>query len=532
MYSNPTTKLNTSTVSYTHSIHSIQRSNDESGKNNGFDDKNDNNNNQRTEGGDRKEIRNNHYYYNAETNETQLNCNYTNYMMYNNDYGSKSVNQAQSSIFSQNLHNPSKTENRSIENTMALLPNNSFICELQDLPTESFFYDEKGNADMDYNFIENNSYCSDEVQVFSSVPQTRFQVIKNIETIIFNIISNIIEGYPPRFQFHSRVSNKGVVFDNLLGFRLLLNKSITRVDMLKSPRRFMIIMRTLELIFELLRRNIYATKRDIYYLDQELFKDQSEVDIAIDDIACMIQVSRLRLHCVASTKGLVIGDIRVRYFSDEQEHTKLTSEWTQLSNMESSTLIPYHVQDIQDLISDAKFVLIIEKEAIFQRLVQDEFHLKYPCILLCGIGYPDVISRNLVCHLEKLLKKPIFCLVDCDPYGFDILCCYKYGSRACAFDSESLTAPSIQWLGLFPSDILQFHISKHCLSPLAACDIQKLEKQLSAPFLHSPELQTWRQELELMRQVQLKAEIQSLNSCHGMNFLQSVYLRTKLASFN
>ncbi|KAJ3110832.1 endodeoxyribonuclease [Phlyctochytrium bullatum] len=49
---------------------------------------------------------------------------------------------------------------------------------------------------------------------------------------------------------------------------------------------------------------------------------------------------------------------------------------------------------------------------------------------------------------------PMLCLVDCDAHGINILCCYKYGSKAMAYDRENLACPSLAWIGLLPHEAL------------------------------------------------------------------------------
>ena len=46
------------------------------------------------------------------------------------------------------------------------------------------------------------------------------------------------------------------------------------------------------------------------------------------------------------------------------------------------TLIPNMFQQVLEAKTNAKFVLIVEKEATFQRLIDDNFTLKYPAILI------------------------------------------------------------------------------------------------------------------------------------------------------
>lgn len=128
----------------------------------------------------------------------------------------------------------------------------------------------------------------------------------------------------------------------------------------------------------------------------------------------------------------------------------------------SGTLIPHIVcLPNVELRSSAKYVLLIEKDATFQRLlnenvldelsdslivtVSDFFCLNFLPLLLVhvlkeywnwclywnflqGKGFPDINTRMLINKLNKNLKLPILALVDADPFGIAIMCVYRFGS--------------------------------------------------------------------------------------------------------
>jgi DNA topoisomerase VI subunit A len=50
-------------------------------------------------------------------------------------------------------------------------------------------------------------------------------------------------------------------------------------------------------------------------------------------------------------------------------------------------------------------------------------------------------------------RVPILALVDADPYGLDILSVYKYGSVAMRHENGRLAAGSIEWLGVWSSEL-------------------------------------------------------------------------------
>ncbi|RWW01138.1 hypothetical protein GW17_00035839 [Ensete ventricosum] len=73
-----------------------------------------------------------------------------------------------------------------------------------------------------------------------------------------------------------------------------------------------------------------------------------------------------------------------------------------------------------------------------------------------------------LCLLVEHLHLPVYCLVDCDPYGFDILMVYRFGSMQMAYDANLLRVPEISWLGVFHSDLQKYHLPDRCLLKLTA----------------------------------------------------------------
>ncbi|NXT87484.1 SPO11 protein, partial [Anhinga rufa] len=180
----------------------------------------------------------------------------------------------------------------------------------------------------------------------------------------------------------------------------------------------------------------------------------------------------------------------------------------------------------KDLISHAKFMLIVEKDATFQRLLDDDFCNKLsPCIMITGRGVPDLNTRLLVRKLWDAFQIPIFTLMDADPHGVEIMCIYKYGSLSMSFEAHHLTVPSIKWLGLLPSDLKRLNIRKDALIPFTKQDQNKLASIQKRPYIACQPM--WKKELEMMAASKLKAEIQVLTSISS-DYLSRVYLPNKL----
>ncbi|XP_046897163.1 meiotic recombination protein SPO11 isoform X5 [Hypomesus transpacificus] len=304
-----------------------------------------------------------------------------------------------------------------------------------------------------------------------------------------------------------------------IGLQMSWRRSVTTVrsDCSSSVTKFAHILKVLSTIYKLVQSNSYATKRDIYYNDTQLFGSQRIVDSIVDDLSCLLRIPRRKLHVLATSKGLISGAL-----------CYLEEDGTRVDCSSSSTAVPVssNVGGIRNIVSSAKFVLIVEKDATFQRLLDDDLCSKlFPCIMITGKGVPDVNSRLMVRKIWDSLHIPIFALVDADPHGIEIMCIYKYGSVAMSFEAHSLTVPSVMWLGLLPSDLQRLRVPEDALIPLTQRDENKLSSLLKRPYLTCQP--AWQREMELMQQNKVKAEIQSLASI-APGFLPQVYLPNKL----
>ncbi|XP_030277986.1 meiotic recombination protein SPO11 isoform X2 [Sparus aurata] len=318
-------------------------------------------------------------------------------------------------------------------------------------------------------------------------------VLTRIENIILGIVTSLSKDEAPVLALPNRSSWANVSFDSAIGLQMSSGSSVTtiRSDCALSVAKFAQILKILLVIYRLVQSNSYATKRDIYYNNTQLFGSQKTVDGIVDDISCMLKVPRRSLHVFATSKGLISGDL-----------CYIEEDGTRIDCHSSSA------------------------DATFQRLLDDDFCTKLsPCIIITGKGVPDVNSRLMVRKLWDTLHIPIFALVDADPHGIEIMCIYKYGSVAMSFEAHSLTVPSVMWLGLLPSDLQRLRVPADALIPLTSTDENKLTSLLKRPYLTSQP--DWQKEMELMQQTKVKAEIQSLAAI-APDYLTSIYLPNKL----
>lgn len=266
----------------------------------------------------------------------------------------------------------------------------------------------------------------------------------------------------------------------------------------------------------------------------------------------MLEAPRSSLHIMATSKGLVAGNLT---FINLEDGTVVDCGFRHSSRRGSSQLehgsgggvggggelVP---QDVSRESLELRcpggtdFVLVVEKDATFQALLQEGFLAVFDnAVMVTGKGVPDLSTRRLVHRLWAELGLPVFILVDADPFGIEIMCTYKFGSLAlvwCGDDGPMSATPGAKWIGLHPTDFE--HLDADQLSDLTEVDKAKWRALYSRPYVvgcarergrhpddddddddrgiggGDPEAAMLREQLDAMATWGKKAEIQSLPS--------------------
>ena len=354
-------------------------------------------------------------------------------------------------------------------------------------------------------------------QIVEVVEMNSTEVMEGIENVAIKIAHQVLAKQGFQLDIPSRTNSNQIyvpewdriVLGDKCGTRNFLN--------VKESRKAAITTRVLQLIHAVLIKRIHITKRDLFYTDVKLFVDQTESDGVLDDVATMIGCTRSNLHVVASDKGLVVGRISFYEDGDFIDCTKMGV---------GGKAIPPFIDKIENIESDAEFILLVEKEAAYMRMAEDRFYQRYPCIVITAKGQPDVATRMFLSRITAELQIPVLALVDSDPYGLKILSVYLSGSKNMSYDSASLTTPDIKWLGLRPSDLDKYDLPEQCRLPMTDKDIKTGKELIQEAYIkqNHPE---WVKELERMVKTKEKAEIQALSS-FGFQYITEVYLPRKL----
>lgn len=344
------------------------------------------------------------------------------------------------------------------------------------------------------------------------------EILNRIYELIDSIIEMIYDTGKPSIELPSRASSN-IIWDEENDL-LLLGKQIMEKQFhsLTSVADITRLMRVLEIIDELLVKDIHATKREIYYSDVKLFMDQKNSDKSIEDISTMLYTTRNATHIVAAPKGTCVGRLRIRDKNDIIDLEGLGSGGWTISPM---------LDNIEILESDAEFILVIEKDAAMLRLSEARFWKKYPCILLTAQGVGNVAVRSFLKRLSKELNLPVFSLVDSDPYGHYIHSVYLRGSKRLSYESPFLATPNIKLLGVLTEDLDKYNIPDDCRIPMNKTDIKRTQDLLNEDFIKKNK--RWEEDLRLALKMKVKAEIQALSS-HGFEFLTDQYIPEKLTT--
>ncbi|CAO1408922.1 unnamed protein product [Diamesa hyperborea] len=337
--------------------------------------------------------------------------------------------------------------------------------------------------------------------------------IKNqIEKLIYSLLQSLVYQKPMIMKVKNKSSwNDCTIKNNILSQREANQKfksiSLTNKN---SERYFTVVLHILCEIYKLLSQNSTCTKRELYYRDVELLQNMGTVERALNDISLLFNVQPWELGVFSSSKGLVAGNLRIINANNVLDFTNAPGS------------VPHDTSEIIRFETNAKFVLVVEKDTVFQRLVDDKVFQKIDAsiILITAKGYPDVNTRLLLKKMSLMLKIPIYILVDADPHGIEIMCTYKYGSLAMSHNSENLAVPSMVWLGILPSEIDRLDITTIAMTKR---DEKKATEMLKRPYIN-PVLKS---ELQILLNRQVKAEIEGIYH-FSINYMINEYLPNKI----
>ncbi|MET1160754.1 MAG: DNA topoisomerase IV subunit A [Thermoprotei archaeon] len=397
----------------------------------------------------------------------------------------------------------------------------------------------------------------------------------------------IIEGRKPTLILPKRVLSN-TIYDEKNKL-LLLGPEMQRRSFLdvNEARKFMQTLLMASIIYEALVNDEYPTIRDLYYRGkhtityrdpsgklhhENTWDEQRESDSVIRDLEVYLGLLREELLILSKEKGKVVGNLVIKSGDDKIDLSKMGHG-------------AYAIEPTPDLIEfidvDAEYVLVVEKDAVFQQLHRYGFWKKHKAILVTSAGQPDRATRRFVRRLNEELKLPVYILTDSDPYGYYIYSVFKIGSITLSYESERLATPSAKFIGVMMTDIygdepfrkihdklsleeipksrfeklpkkkpylseserrnyvikakvkdieraielVGYHVAEACLEDKnIKAKIRKKEGLMGYPWFHTPE---WIRELCIFFKTLSKLEIEAMAS-KGLKFLADKYIPEKI----
>ena len=347
--------------------------------------------------------------------------------------------------------------------------------------------------------------------------EARKRALKLFRERFMEILRQLERGENPTLVLPKRTL-QNTIYDEKRKLLLLGPEKLRRSFFdLHEARKFMQTLLMARIIYEALERNEYPTIRDLYYrgkhtivvkgfdrrpIEENTWDEQRESDAVIRDIEVFTGMLREEMLILSKEKGKVVGYMKIRSGNDVIDLSKMGHG-------------AYAIEPTPDLIEfidvDAEYVLVVEKDAVFQQLHRIGFWRKHKVILITSAGQPDRATRRFVRRLNEELKLPVYILTDADPYGWYIYSVFKIGSITLSYESERLATPSARFLGVSMTDIFGYGSKKPYLS--------EAERRLRTP--------KWKVERDIFLKKKAKLEIEALTS-KGLRFLADKYIPEKI----
>ncbi len=342
--------------------------------------------------------------------------------------------------------------------------------------------------------------------------------------------NTILKHSLPELKFPVR-SLANVEYDVKKGYFELGKGRKARALSVNTVRTFAQTLRLMAVSKEMVENDDFATKREAYYVSKNWgdakFNDQPESDTVLDDIEALASLeglSREHLRYRPEEHGGALAGELVVIDRDRTTGQEIRIDCARMGT--GAYTIPSSVEHLR-FETKARFILAIETGGMFERLNQHNFWRSANCILISMGGVPSRAQRRFIRRLCEEKKLPVYCFVDCDPYGIgNIYRTLKVGSGNAAHINRLFCVPEARFLGVTPQDIIDFKL-EDATHKLLEVDIKRAKDALkNDPFFqaHKP----WQQAIEQLLKMGVRAEQQALAKW-GLNFVLEEYLPRKLA---
>lgn len=343
-------------------------------------------------------------------------------------------------------------------------------------------------------------------------------VMEEIKTIARDIYNDISKQKNPHVTMPLR-SLANVEYDLKEGFFELKGKEKKRTLTAATIKTFAQTLLLMNESKKLAKIKDTASKREAYYISKNWgaagFKEDAEAFTVMDDIEAMLGVNREQMGFIPEEKGgAVAGKLTIVDGKDNIDCTKFGA---------GAYSIPSTVEHLH-FDTKAKFILVVETSALFQRLNNHKYWETANCIIVAMGGVPTRATRRFVRRLSDEKSMPVYVFTDGDPYGYlNIYRTFKVGSGNAAHINEYFCVPNAEFMGVTPQDIIDYKLPTH---PLQDQDLKRIKDGMkNDPFVQQHK--KWEKALLQMAKMKVRSEQQAFAKA-GLNYVIDEYIPAKL----
>jgi DNA topoisomerase-6 subunit A len=253
--------------------------------------------------------------------------------------------------------------------------------------------------------------------------------------------------------------------------------------------------------------------------DEKTFDGQDESDTVLEDLEVSLGALREELHVFAKKRGTMVGNITVVDNGDEIDCRRMGTGGYAIPSICEPSVIQFKK-------CEADFILHVEKDTVWSRFNEDRFWETHNCILTEGSGQPPRGVRRLLRRMHDELGLPVYCLLDCDPWGHYIYSVIKQGSINLAFESQRMAVPDAKFLGIRATDYERCELSNDVKIALNDRDIARAKQIVNYPWFKNK--RPWQKEIKQMLGNGFKMEVESLIT-KDISYVTETYVPQRLS---
>ncbi len=344
--------------------------------------------------------------------------------------------------------------------------------------------------------------------------------LQQLGNLIYNQIQN---NEFPWIMMQSR-STDNILYDPDLRQYILGERKIRRHSRnIRHIRPFTQLVWTAWFAKELVNLRKTSTLREVYYSargqrDIE-FSGQQESDNIITDLEVALNRPREDFNIFPEERSAIFGDLTIEYTVPGYEGRSMN-----LTDHPDGVMVGPALTSSEFIDTSADKILVIEKGAMFTRLVEEQAHKRFNALLIHTAGQSPRSTRGIIHRLNRDFNLPVYIFTDGDPWGVHIAMVIKSGS-ANAAHLRGLATPDAEWIGVWGSDILNYKLPTE---PLTEYDQKRLFELKEDPRYKD---EIWQRELDIFLKIQSKAELEAF-SRYGLTYIVDEYLPEKLNENN